>query len=208
MENGDTHVREASDDDEEESIEIRRSFLIPADCDSHLKPYGARTLVDEQFVDEYFDRQNYILSLNGVSLRFRGGEWELKHGEGKEAAASTSRVFSHPEQICEFLNSRSYLNGHLNGVGLREALENEGYHVYLKSACSRKVFGLPGNDGMLPAKLTLEQVADLNLHFGEIEVSVDTKREIPLALSTINTLSKNLGLKSVTSSALPQESDL
>ncbi|GAU96777.1 hypothetical protein RvY_08168 [Ramazzottius varieornatus] len=205
-ENGDTHVRDGSDE-EEDSIEIQRSFLIPADCDVRLKPYGARILVDEQYVDGYYDRQDYILSLNGVSLRFRSGEWELKHVEGKEAKASTSSVLTHPEHIVEFLNSRSYLHGHLNGAGLKEALENEGFQVFVRSTCSRKVYGLPENEGSLPAKITLEHVAELDLHTGEIEVSADSKAQIPLALSTIDKLAKNLGLKSMTSSA-PQESDL
>ena len=142
-----TYVRDAvehsageEDEEEEEDIAVQRDFLIPADCDSRLKPYGGRLLADQVLTDEFYDRKDFALSLGGITLRSRDGDWELSLEERKgEDGKTANRILRDVGEIGEFLHSKSLIKERGLGGDTKEALRREGFEIFAKSSVTRKV---------------------------------------------------------------------
>ena len=141
-----TYIRDAvehsagEEDEEEEDIAIQRDFLIPADCDSRLKPYGGRLLADQVLTDEFYDRKDFALSLGGITLRSRDGDWELSLEERKgEDDKTANRILRDVREIGEFLHSKSLIKERGLGDDAKEALRREGFEIFANSSVTRKV---------------------------------------------------------------------
>jgi len=79
----------------------------------------------------------------------------------------------------------------VEGDDLKTIVNSTPFRSCGKFVTVMKVFGVPGVNDSQPAKIMTE-VHDFGCSLGEIEVSVDEVAEIPSALKTIATLSKNL----------------
>lgn len=182
--------------DEDPSWDLKRTYLIASESLPQIEQLG-RLLISETVLEEYYDRSDFSLSLHGVCLFSRNSAWNLRFEEQKDKGARklrlTGRCLTSQEEIIKFLHSHSLAIDLRGGFGKEELLA-AGFHVFQTVQYSQKVFGVPKQTDLMPAKIFVD-LDIFGFNFGLVEISVDEVGEIPVAFRTLEYLRKKLGKK-------------
>ncbi|XP_076868439.1 thiamine-triphosphatase [Brachyhypopomus gauderio] len=196
-------------------VEVERKFVCDPDIQGKLKKLGAVCIGQYQFKDQYFDTQDFTLTLRDFWLRKREDNWELKcpafsHTKPEQRAEALCTNY---REVTNLLQIRSEVMGiteNCRGTGedvldssqmkqLNSDSKEETWLNDLKLRCFAEftttrcsyVLGDEGEESRV--RVDLDQ-ADFGYCVGEIEVLVSEGGNMQSALQRIEMTAEKLGL--------------
>uniref|UniRef100_A0A4W4E7D3 Thiamine-triphosphatase n=3 Tax=Electrophorus electricus TaxID=8005 RepID=A0A4W4E7D3_ELEEL len=195
-------------------VEVERKFVCDSDIQGKLKKIGAVCIGQCQFKDQYFDLEDFTLTLRDFWLRKREGHWELKcpassltePEQRAEAMCTNYRevmdlahikaeimgiIENCPGAVEDILDSSqmNQLNSDSKEEMWLKELKLQCFAEYTTTRCSYVLDD--GEEGRV--RVDLDQ-ADFGYCVGEIEVLVSEGGNMQSAMQRIEMTAEKLGL--------------
>ncbi|XP_013794226.1 thiamine-triphosphatase-like isoform X2 [Limulus polyphemus] len=179
------------------TLEVERKFIVPADCETLIESLGGTLIEEKHFQDDYYDTEDYSLTIRDYWLRQRDGIWQLKYPPEQRAESSSTSQYCETDsedQICELLTKvlQSYLGRHdmhVSGIVPVSNIVSSICHNFASFKTKRKSYKIDD------IKIDLDMM-DFGFNVGEIEIIIHRRSDLSQALSRIDDLASKLGFQS------------
>ena len=168
-------------------IEVEKKFKLNPDKEKELLA-GAQFLGEKTFVDIYYDTADYKLTKSDTWLRKRDGKFQLKVAMFKRGSAGDMDQYNELENDKDI---REHLNITKEGK-LEDALRDSGYGIFCQCKTVRRKY----KKGEFIIDLDSATFPDLDgvYQIGEIELLVNSKKDMPKAIEKISQFAKSNNL--------------
>lgn len=175
-------------------IEIERKFVFTDNTIAQLLTAGARLVKEMELTDEYYDTDDFKMTLADFWLRRRNGKWQLKcpvagHSSdaGSHAYGSVYREVDDTDEILELL--RPLLNATFTSTNNKNLVNYLGLSrcgIFAAINTRRRSYDLDGFNVDLDC-------TDSGYQIGEVEVMVPDESHIPEANRRIKSFAEEMG---------------
>ncbi|XP_076321336.1 thiamine-triphosphatase-like isoform X2 [Tachypleus tridentatus] len=176
------------------TLEVERKFIVPADCETLIESLGGTLIEEKHFQDDYYDTEDYSLTIKDYWLRQRDGIWQLKYPpEERDESSSTSQYCEtdSEEQIYDLLTK--VLQPYLGRCNMSVSnIVSSICHNFASFKTKRKSYKIDD------VKIDIDMM-DFGFNVGEIEIVIHRRSDLSQALSRIDDLASKLGFQSYAS---------
>lgn len=175
-------------------IEIERKFVFTDNTIAQLLKAGARLVKEMELTDEYYDTDDFKMTLADFWLRRRNGKWQLKcpvaghsSGIGSHSYGSVYREVDNVDEILELLRPLLTATSTLtNNKNLVNYLGLSRCSIFAEIRTCRSSYDLDGFSVDLDC-------TDSGYQLAEIEVMVPDESHIPEANRRIKSFAEKIG---------------
>ncbi|XP_062841846.1 thiamine-triphosphatase [Trichomycterus rosablanca] len=182
-------------------VEVERKFVCDSDIQQKLQQIGAVCLGQREFRDQYFDSDDFTLTLRDFWLRKRDASWELKRPSASRRSVerSSERLCTNYRELTDPREIKAELTEVMRTESCADDEEFESWLQRLTLKCFaefttvRRSYALGDEGDGTRVRVDLDQ-ADFGYCVGEIEVLVSDGEDTTLAMRRIEEAALKLGL--------------